>query len=206
MTTSRGAVWAMKGQVIIACNCDYGCPCNFNGLPSTGSCEGGWTWRVEKGAHGDVALDGLNVGLYASWPGAIHEGDGKAVYLIDERADQRQRNALDLLLGGSAGGPWAVFRSTFREFHGPRYVRYEVDGETPLPRVRAGDAIAVDMEYIRNPVTRDTIHPRIALPEGMVVKEAALVGTRLFSLADAELRYEHSGRYGAVGFFQYTGP
>lgn len=206
MTTIRGAGWAMKGQVVIACNCDYGCPCNFNGRPSTGRCEGGWTWQIEKGAYGDLALDGLNVGLYASWPGAIHEGGGEAVYLVDERADERQRGALEELLGGSAGGPWAVFRGTFREFHGPRYVRYEVDGEMPLPRVRAGDALAVEMEYIRNPVTSDTIHPRMALPEGMVVKEAALVGTRLFSFADAELRYDHAGRYGAVGFFQYTGP
>jgi hypothetical protein len=72
--------------------------------------------------------------------------------------------------------------------------------------VRAGDALVVEMEYIRNPITGDTIHPRIALPEGMVVKEAALVGTKLFSLADDDVRYDHSGRYGALGFFQCVGP
>jgi len=22
--------WKTKGAVLVACNCDYGCPCNFN--------------------------------------------------------------------------------------------------------------------------------------------------------------------------------
>ena len=42
--------WELKGTVIVACNCDYGCPCNFNALPTTGKCEGSWTWHVDRGA------------------------------------------------------------------------------------------------------------------------------------------------------------
>jgi hypothetical protein len=41
--------WALKGTVLIACNCDFGCPCNFNALPSHGFCEGGWTWHINEG-------------------------------------------------------------------------------------------------------------------------------------------------------------
>lgn len=33
--------WNLRGTVLIACNCDYGCPCNFNALPTKGHCEGG---------------------------------------------------------------------------------------------------------------------------------------------------------------------
>ena len=33
--------WHLSGTVFIACNCDYGCPCNFNARPTHGSCEGG---------------------------------------------------------------------------------------------------------------------------------------------------------------------
>lgn len=51
--------WHLSGTVFIACNCDYGCPCNFNARPTTGVCEGGWTWHVGEGAYGGVALDGL---------------------------------------------------------------------------------------------------------------------------------------------------
>ena len=74
-----------------SCNCDWGCPCNFNARPTTGKCEGGWTWHVEEGAYGNVRLDGLTFSVYVNWPGAIHEGNGEALTLIDERADAPQR-------------------------------------------------------------------------------------------------------------------
>jgi hypothetical protein len=203
---TKAALWTMKGEVIIACNCDYGCPCNVNGRPSLGHCEGGWTWRIEEGKYGEVRLDGLHISVYCNWPAAIHEGNGVATYLIDERANEEQRAALRTLAEGTAGGPWAIFRKTFRELHGPRYVHYEVDGATKLPRLRASDAVAVETEYIRNPVTNETIHPRLALPEGLVLKEAALVRSKRFSVVDDHVKYDHSGRYAAYGFFQYFGP
>ena len=206
MAAVKPTNWMMKGQVVISCNCDYGCPCNVNGRPTSGKCEGGWTWHVEQGSYGDLRLDGLNIGLYANWPAAIHEGNGIATCLVDERADEQQRTALRGLLEGNGGGPWAIFRKTFSELHGPRYVRYDVDAETHLPRVKAEGAVAVETEYILNPVTKETIHPRVVLPEGLVVKEAALVGTKEFTVTDDHVNYDHSGRYGAFGFFQYFGP
>ncbi|MGH8734120.1 MAG: DUF1326 domain-containing protein, partial [Burkholderiales bacterium] len=90
----------MKGQVFIACNCEYGCPCNVNALPSQGHCEGGWSWHIEQGAYGETDLAGLSVGLYADWPKAIHQGDGVAVCLIDEKASEEQRSALRTLVEG----------------------------------------------------------------------------------------------------------
>jgi hypothetical protein len=206
MAATTALKWMMKGQVVIACNCDYGCPCNVNGRPTTGKCEGGWTWSIEKGAFGDVALDGLAIGQYANWPAAIHEGNGVAVSFIDERANDSQREALATLLDGQAGGPWAIFRGTYRELHGPRFVRYAVDAETKLPKVVANGAVDVEMKYILNPVTGDTIHPSLVLPEGLIVKEAQLTATARFSVQDEHVKFDHSGRYGASGFFQYVGP
>ena len=46
----------------------------------------------------------------------------------------------------------------------------------------------------------------MVLPEGLVVKEAALVGTKQFKVKDDHVSYDHSGRYGSFGFFQYFGP
>src|ERR1043166_904352 len=97
--------WQIRGKVLEACNCDWGCPCNFNALPTTGKCEGGWTWHVEEGAYGDVRFDGLNFSVYVNWPGAIHHGNGEAVVFIDELADDQQRSAVETLVGGTAGGP-----------------------------------------------------------------------------------------------------
>src|SRR5712692_6969089 len=94
--------WMMKGhgQVIISCNCDYGCPCNVNGRPTTGKCEGGWTWHIDSGRYGATALDDLNFSIFADWPGAIHEGGGRAVAFIDERADEAQQRSIATLMRG----------------------------------------------------------------------------------------------------------
>jgi hypothetical protein len=177
-----------------------------NGRPTTGKCEGGWTWQIEQGKYGEIKLDGLNVGLYANWPAAIHEGNGIATSLVDERADPQQREALSALVEGRAAGPWAIFRKTFKEVHGPHVVRYEVQTESRLPTVRGGDKLAIETEWIRNPVTKETTHPRLELPEGLLVKDLALVGSKRFKLDAGEVSYEHSGRYAAFGFFQYFGP
>lgn len=203
---AQATAWRMKGQVLIACNCDYGCPCNVNALPTHGECEGGWTWQIEQGAYGDVKLDGLWAGLYADWPKAIHEGNGVAVYVLDERADEAQRSALGTLLEGQAGGPWAIFRKTFRELHGPQYARFSAGGAGQLPGVRVEGVMELATEFIRNPVTKETVHPRIAMPEGLIVKEAALLGSSRFVLTHDQVRYDHSGKYAASGYFQYVGP
>jgi hypothetical protein len=206
MAETKGPPWNMKGTLVIACNCDYGCPCNVNGRPTLGKCEGGWTWQLEQGVYGDVRLDGLCFGLYANWPAAIHEGNGVATSLIDDKANPAQREALQSLVEGRSSGPWAIFRKTFAELHGPSFVAYEVDSESRLPRVRAGDALTIETEYIRNPVTKETVHPRLAMPEGLLVKDVALVGSKRFTLRADKVGYDHSGRYAAFGFFQYFGP
>ncbi len=199
------ASWTLKGTVFIACNCDYGCPCNFNALPTTGKCEGGWTWHVHEGAYGDVPLAGLTFGVYVNWPGAIHEGNGEAVILLDEQADGAQREAIQTLVGGDAGGPWGVLGWTWPTVHGPYAVSYEVDEAGINSRVRAGEKLVLEMGPITNPVTGAEIHPGAVLPEGIVVKRADFGASRTFRVNDG-IALDHSGQYVGVGPFDYSGP
>src|SRR6266566_3889615 len=111
--------WTMKGTVLIACN--------FNARPSKGHCEGGWTWHVDEGRFDDTPLDGLNFSVAVKWPGAIHEGNGEAVILVDERADEAQRNAISALVDGNLGGPWGILAWTWPTVHGPKPVRFELE-------------------------------------------------------------------------------
>ncbi|HEX2208731.1 MAG TPA: DUF1326 domain-containing protein [Longimicrobium sp.] len=197
--------WHLRGHVILACNCDYGCPCNFNGLPTTGKCEGNWNWHVEDGHYGDVPLSGLAFSAAVNWPGAIHEGNGDALLVVDERADQRQRAAILELLSGRAGGPWKIIATTFGQVHGPEFVPYEVEFADFHSRVSAGTLIRLEMRPVRNPVTQAEVHPRAILPEGFVVKEALLGASETFRV-DGPVRFDHSGRYAAAAPFQYQGP
>jgi hypothetical protein len=195
--------WTIKGTALISCNCDYGCPCNFNALPSRGHCEGGWTWHVDSGVVGDVSLDGLNFSVYAKWPGAIHEGNGEAVVFLDERADERQRQSIGMLVGGTVGGPWGVLGWTWPNFHGAFVLPYEVTVDGIGSRVVAGDALEYESALIRNPVTRVEVHPGILLPEGLIVKRAHLGRSKVFRVSRG-VSMDHSGQYSAVGPFEYS--
>ena len=195
--------WHVKGTVALACNCDYGCPCNFNARPTQGHCEGGWTWHVEEGRYGPTRLDALNFTLAADWPGAIHEGNGEAVILIDERADEAQRQAILALLGGQAGAPWSILRPTLRTIHGPLFVPYRVKLDGLHSSVQAG-SWQLELQPIRNPVSGAETHPRVSLPEGFVWKEGALASSKVFRVDDG-IKYDHSGKYAAVAAFDYGG-
>jgi hypothetical protein len=197
--------WRLNGRVLVACNCDWGCPCNFNARPTTGKCEGGWTWHVDEGAYGDLALNGLNFSVYANWPGAIHEGNGEALVLIDERADVRQREAIEVLLGGKAGGPWQVLGWTWPKVHGPIATSYDLTFDGVNSKLRCGNYVELECGPIRNPVTGAETYPGILLPQGIIVKRAELGATTRFRVSNG-VHYDHSGRYMSVGPFEYAWP
>jgi hypothetical protein len=196
--------WDLEGTVLIACNCDYGCPCNFNALPTQGHCEGGWTWHVDRGRFDGVALDGLNFTVAVQWPGAIHEGNGHALVLVDERADEAQSDAIAALVSGDHGGPWGVLAWTWPTVDGPTPVAYELELDGLNTRVRAGDALVLEFEPIRNPVTGAEVHPGVLLPEGIIVKRGDFASSKTFRVANG-ISFEYSGRYTALGRFEYEG-
>jgi hypothetical protein len=194
--------WHLNGNVLIACNCDFGCPCNFNARPSKGHCEGGWIWVIKDGHVNDVRLDGLGVALFADWPAAIHEGGGRAACYIDERADERQRSALTSVLRGELGGPWGIFIKTY-ELAGPDPARFDVTMAEHASRATIGNLVELELQTIRNPVTQAEVHPEVVLPEGLVVKRGSMAASKVFRV-NAGVQYDHSGQYAAFGPFDYS--
>ena len=79
--------WSFDADYLQACNCDYGCPCEFSAPPTPGFCEGTGTWRIKTGRCGDVPLDGLCLGFAADWPKAIHLGGGTVTGFIFKGAE-----------------------------------------------------------------------------------------------------------------------
>jgi hypothetical protein len=49
----------MEGIQYGSCNCDHACPCQFEGLPNHGNCQGFDVIRVDKGSFGGVDLQGV---------------------------------------------------------------------------------------------------------------------------------------------------
>ena len=205
MVAHTPARWHLTGTAYIACNCEYGCPCNFNAMPSHGFCEGGWTWHVDGGSVDDVVLAGLNFSVFVKWPGAIHQGNGEGVILLDERATDAQRNAIAAVVSGQFGGPWGILAWTWPKVHGPKAVPYRVHTDGVRSSVAAGDCMQLESTTIKNPVTGADTHPSIVLPEGLIVKGAGLGASNVFKV-DEGISFDHSGKYTAVGAFDYSWP
>jgi hypothetical protein len=164
--------WEIKARELVNCNCAYGCPCQFNALPTHGHCQAVGGFDIIEGRFGDVRLDGLRaVGVF-KWPGAIHEGRGEALVIIDERADEAQRKALLTVLSGEETVPgktvWNVFASTLERVHDPLFRKIDIDIDIAARRghIRVDGLVEVSGVPILNPVTGAEHRVRIDIPDG----------------------------------------
>ena len=116
--------WQVVGDWFDVCKCAIPCPCTFAQAPTYGDCEGILAWHIREGHYGDVPLDGLNVVALGSFEGNLWEGETKATMgiYIDERADESQRGALQVIFGGQGGGWPEIFGSTIGEMRGIEFV------------------------------------------------------------------------------------
>ena len=96
--------WSFEADYFTACNCDWGCPCNFNARPTEGRCMGWGAWSIITGQFGATALDGTRFALYYKFPGPVEQGQGTACAYVDSRATTAQQQALEAIGTGKAGG------------------------------------------------------------------------------------------------------
>lgn len=188
--------WKIQGTWIEACNCDYGCACNYSGFPSKGNCEGTVAFKVDKGTHGKTKLDGIAVVGLASWPGAIHEGNGRMAVIIDEKATPEQREAIVSILTGQDGGmPFEILATTISDIIGPIFapVTFEENG-TDTKVSTAG--VEVQLETFKNPVTGERNEVHTVLPEGFIWKDGQVCkSARNIAKVDG-LEYDWTGQNG----------
>jgi hypothetical protein len=174
--------WEFVGRELVNCTCEYGCNCQFNALPDKGHCHAVAAIQIDRGRHGDTSLDGFAIVGIFKWPGPIHEGHGEALPIVDERADDQQREALLKIMSGQDTDPFAtvfaVFASTITTFHPPVFapVEFEVDVDGRTGRLDVPGYVKMSGEPIRNPVTGAIARPQIVLPDGFEY-EVANIGS-----------------------------
>ena len=194
------AYWRLKGREMANCNCEYGCNCQFGGLPDKGFCQAVFGMAIDDGVHGDTDLSGLNIAAVFRWPGPIHEGKGECAAFVDERASEAQRNALLTIMSGGDTDPlatvFAVFASTIETMHEPLFVPidFSVDVEGRTAHLNIDEHVEMVGQPIRNPVSGDPVRAQICLPDGFEYEVAEVGDGRSRSLAPIEL--EHANSYG----------
>ena len=102
--------WWARGLLFENCNCQLLCPghLSFKQLCTHERCLGAWAMHLDEGRHGDVSLAGLNAVVLFDAPQRMIAGGWTTALFIDDRCEDRQRAALEQILSGAAGGPWAV--------------------------------------------------------------------------------------------------
>jgi hypothetical protein len=132
--------WWMKGDWFDVCSCNVPCPCGFAQAPTNNRCEGVMAYHVREGAYGDVVLDGLNVIAVVTFEGNAwaKENPVSIGIFMDERANAAQREALQRVFSGQAGGWMGIFAELVGEVRGLEFVPIEIE-------------IAPDLAQWRNP-------------------------------------------------------
>jgi hypothetical protein len=184
--------WRIKAKYYESCNCAYGCPCNMNGFPTHGNCEGTVMFQVVEGEREGVDLTGTKVAAAAMWPGAIHEGNGKLAVFIDGTEEQGAA-MVPILMAEDPGLPWEILAATMSEVHGPFFETIELDDNRMESHIKVGDKLDVKLETFKNPVNGEVHEPHMVLKDGFIFQDG-LIGTSSANRVDADgVAFDHAG-------------
>lgn len=201
--------WSVRGVEYGGCNCAFGCPCQFEALPTQGHCRGFEALIIEEGHFGEVRLDGLKSALLYAWPGPIFDGNGTMQVVIDERADEAQREALATILHGGEteefATHWYVYHSTVSTVHAPLYkpIELEIDVARRTAHLAIPGVIESTGGPILSPATGEPHRAIIKLPEGMEFHEAEMGST--VTRAEGPIELDLANTYGQFNHLHHTG-
>ncbi len=196
--------WFFDADYLQACNCDYGCPCEFSAPPTTGFCHGIGVWKIERGKYDDVSLDRLGLAFAAMWPKAIHEGNGTVCLFVDEKASPAQREALLEIGSGKAGGlPFEILATTFSTLLEPQFVPFDVKIDGLQSSARLGENFRIQLEPIKNPVTGNAEQVEVNHGTGFIFQKAECASAREGSVAVDQLKFSYPDKAGFVARIHY---
>ena len=179
--------WRLEGDWIKNCNCAFGCPCDFNARPTHGECKALLGMRITKGRYQDTSLDGLAFFVTVSFPGPLHEGNGQAQPIIDERASPAQREALFGIMSGqnsAEGTLFHIFSLIVTKMHDPVFapIEFRFDKAGRTARVVVPGVLETEVEPIKNPVTGAQHRIQVVMPEGFEHREGEIASADISSM------------------------
>ena len=202
-------VWEIHGSEFANCNCDWGCPCQFGAKSTHGSCEAMVSGHIDTGHFNDTQLDGLNWVVLYQWPGEIAEGNGKMQALIDERADDDQREGLRKILHGESTEPGSthffVYHSTMSEVMDP--VKTSVDVSIDVDERTATVSVPGLVEAQGTPIidafSGEPSRSRIHLPNGFEYTYAEMGSGKATVTAGITLNFDQTyGQFNSLDMNQ----
>lgn len=203
--------WYVEGPEYGNCNCAYGCPCQFEALPTQGHCRGFEVLHIDRGHFGDVDLGGLRIAMLYAWPGPVFEGKGELQAIIDERANQQQREALEAILHGreteEAATHWWVFNAMSDTIHGTLFkpIEFTVDIERRTARVNIPGVLESTGRPIKPPHSDGEHRVQIRIPDGIEFELAEVGSASSETGSDAAVKLSLADSYGQFNMLRHSG-
>jgi hypothetical protein len=209
--------WKVSGDWFDVCKCNMPCPCEFAQAPTFGDCAGILAWHIRKGQYSETALDGLNVLGLGSFTGNIWAGQVKDAafgFFIDERADEQQREAMQMIFGGKAGGFMAEFAKLVGEIRGIEFapIKFEVADDLSYWSAEIPGKALAKAEALTGPTTPPGKRVQTINPPGSEVGPGAAGAVATWGVSAADqadamgFKWERKGQSSKHIPFEWTGP
>ena len=217
-TTNTNTIpkWKASEDWFDVCKCNIPCPCEFAQAPTYEECDGILAYHIKKGNYGDIPLDDLNVLALGSFKGNIWTGDGltrvNMAIFFDEKANEKQREALNMIFSGRAGGFMAEFAKLIGEIRGIEYasIKFELADDLSYWSAEIPGKILARAEALTGPTTPPGKRVQTINPPGSEVGPGGGVATWGRSLADEAdamgFKWARKGRSSKHIPFDWSGP
>jgi hypothetical protein len=198
--------WWWKADYFETCNCAHGCPCNLTMLPTDGTCKAVDAWQIREGAADGVRLDGLGIALILNWPNPIHKGNGRAIVYVDERANEKQREALGKIGAGKAGpgGPFEIFAGTYAEAPQVVYGPFQYERNGRRSRLALGKLAHADIGPIRSDMDQSEADAHMVLPGGFIWKDGVIANTDSCEVDAPGIKFRFANTNGILSEVTYN--
>ena len=149
--------WKITGDWFDVCKCNVPCPCTFAETPTYGDCDAVLVYRIKNGIYGQIQLDGLNVLVLSYFKGNIWERKTKSTISIffEEKANEEQRGALQMIFSGKAGGFMAEFAKLIKEVRQSEYapINFEIADDLSHWSAEVPGKVIAKAEALTGPMT-----------------------------------------------------
>jgi hypothetical protein len=208
--------WKTSGDFFDVCSCNIPCPCTFAQTPTYGDCETVLAYHIKNGYYGETSLDGLNVLALSYFKGNIGAGETKSsiASFVDERANRQQREALQMIFTGKAGGFMAEFAKLIEDVRAMNFapIKFEIADDLSYWSAEIPEKVIAKAEALGGPMTPTGKRVQTLNPPGSEVGPSGTVATWGKATTDEvnapEIRFEwkRKGKSSKHNPFDWSGP
>ncbi len=177
MPESVTPAWWASGLLCENCNCQVVCPghVHFSQLCTHDRCVGWWAMRFDGGEYGDIPLRGVAAVVAYESPRHMIAGGWTQGLIVDQGASGAQRDAVERIVSGAVGGPWAVLARFVGERLETRSLPVRIEDGGKAKRVVIDGLLDAAIEPIRGrdrelTVTFENMFNQIHAPSQVIAR------------------------------------